>query len=110
MFFIQMAHRRKTGARHQPLSPANLFLALSFLCFPALLRSQNRLPDSIALQTVVIQATRAEATTPVPHTNISDEKIARMYQAQDVPFLLSGVPSLVESSDAGAGVGYTGMR
>ena len=110
MFFIQMAHRRKTRARHQPLSPANLLFALHFLCFPVLLRSQNRLPDSIALQTVVIQSTRAEATTPVPHTNISDEKIARMYQAQDVPFLLSGVPSLVESSDAGAGVGYTGMR
>ncbi len=33
-----------------------------------------------------------------------------MYQAQDIPMLLSSVPSLVENSDAGAGVGYTGLR
>ncbi len=67
-------------------------------------------PDSIALQTVVIQATRADATSPVPHTNLSAAAIAKTYQAQDIPFLLTGVPSLVETSDAGGGVGYTGLR
>ncbi|MCY7326994.1 MAG: TonB-dependent receptor, partial [Saprospiraceae bacterium] len=66
--------------------------------------------DSIALQTVVIQATRADASSPVPHTNLSAAAIAKMYQAQDIPFLLTGVPSLVETSDAGGGVGYTGLR
>ena len=66
--------------------------------------------DSLALQTVVIQATRVDANSPVPHTNLSAATIARTYQAQDIPFLLSGVPSLVETSDAGGGVGYTGLR
>ncbi|MEQ1746954.1 MAG: TonB-dependent receptor, partial [Saprospiraceae bacterium] len=68
------------------------------------------LPDSIVLLDVVIQATRTGANSPVPHTNFSAEKIAKTYQAQDVPFLLTATPSLVETSDAGAGVGYTGMR
>ncbi len=58
----------------------------------------------------MIQATRAEATNPVPHTNLSAATIAKTYQAQDIPFLLTGVPSLVETSDAGGGVGYTGLR
>jgi iron complex outermembrane receptor protein len=81
-----------------------------FSLSPFLLFSQNKVPDSIALKTVVIQTTRADAKNPVPHTNISAEKIAQSYHAQDVPFLLTGVPSLVETSDAGAGVGYTGLR
>ncbi len=67
-------------------------------------------PDSITLKTIVIQANRADAHNPVPHTNLSAAQIAKQYHAQDVPYLLSGVPSLVESSDAGAGVGYTAMR
>lgn len=59
---------------------------------------------------VIIQATRTGANSPVPHTNLSAAKIAQTNQAADVPYLLSAVPSLVESSDAGAGVGYTGLR
>ncbi|MBV6440150.1 MAG: Vitamin B12 transporter BtuB [Saprospiraceae bacterium] len=100
---------RQVELPHCAVSRFFLFLlTLSF--FPAYLFSQKTLPDSVALQTVVIQATRADAKNPIPHTNISDAKIAQMYHAQDVPFLLTGVPSLVETSDAGTGVGYTGLR
>ncbi|MBK8556660.1 MAG: TonB-dependent receptor [Lewinellaceae bacterium] len=66
--------------------------------------------DSARLQTVVIQGTRADAGSPVPHTNLTAAQLKREYHAQDVPFLLSSVPSLVESSDAGTGIGYTGLR
>ena len=66
--------------------------------------------DSISLKTVVIQATRAGASSPVPHNNLSAEKLARYHQAQDVPYLLSTMPSVVENSDAGTGIGYTGLR
>lgn len=87
-------------------------LAASFFSLP--LFSQTELADSllqrIKLQEVVVQATRASSNSPVPHTNFSAENISRQYHAQDIPFLLSSVPSLVETSDAGAGVGYTGMR
>lgn len=86
------------------------------LCWPLFSYAQNTYSDTLnepeakALRTVVIQATRAGIKTPVPHTNLTDEQIARFYHAQDVPFLLTGVPSLVETSDAGTGIGYTGMR
>ncbi len=86
------------------------------LCWPLFTFAQNAHPDTLnepeakALRTVVIQATRAGAKAPVPHTNLTDEQIARTYHAQDVPFLLTGIPSLVETSDAGTGIGYTGMR
>jgi iron complex outermembrane recepter protein len=72
--------------------------------------AQNQLPDSVRLQTVVIQATRTGDRSPIPHTNLTAGQIAKLYHAQDVPFLLSGVPSLVETSDAGVGTGYSGMR
>jgi outer membrane cobalamin receptor len=62
------------------------------------------------LSEVVVQATRTNAQSPVPHSNFSAEKLAKQYQAQDVPYLLSAVPSLVETSDGGVGTGYTGLR
>lgn len=80
------------------------------LLFSFSLYSQQILPDTIALKTVVIQSTRASDNHPAPHSNFSAEKIGQSYQAQDIPMLLSSVPSLVENSDAGAGVGYTGLR
>ncbi|MFN0013143.1 MAG: TonB-dependent receptor, partial [Saprospiraceae bacterium] len=89
-----------------------LYAAWCIVIFPETLRTQTApfLPDSIILQDVVIQATRTSANSPVPHTNISADKIGKIYQAQDVPFLLTATPSLVETSDAGTGTGYTGMR
>lgn len=83
---------------------------MAFLALPFFLFSQKTDTMLLELRPVVIQATRADANSPVPHTNLSAEKIARNYQAQDVPYLLTGVPSLVETSDAGAGIGYTGLR
>lgn len=62
------------------------------------------------LSEVVVQATRTNAQSPIPHSNFSAEKLAKQYQAQDVPYLLSSVPSLVETSDGGVGTGYTGLR
>ena len=64
----------------------------------------------IHLSEVVVQATRTDVKSPVPHSNLSAEKIARQYHAQDIPYLLSAVPSLVETSDGGVGTGYSGLR
>ncbi len=99
----------RTFASLLPFPPP---LALAFLfALPLCLPAQDaREADSLALQTVVIQATRVGANHPSPHTNIGKETLQRRNQGQDVPFLLSSVPSLVETSDAGAGIGYTGLR
>ena len=57
-----------------------------------------------------VQAVRAGKKTPTTYTNIDEEAIEKMNYGQDLPYLLQSVPSTVVSSDAGAGVGYTGYR
>lgn len=59
---------------------------------------------------VIVQATRATENTATTYKNISKADIAKNNVGQDIPFLLDQTPGVVISSDAGAGIGYTGMR
>lgn len=68
------------------------------------------LPDMAFLDAAVITTVRAKNTTPSTFTNIKKEEIEMMDQSKDFPFLLNMTPSTVISSDAGNGVGYTGIR
>ncbi len=56
---------------------------------------------------VLVNATRAGEHTPMAYSTVTKEDISKANIAQDVPYLLSSTPSLVVSSDAGTGVGYT---
>ncbi|MCP4314182.1 MAG: TonB-dependent receptor plug domain-containing protein, partial [Bacteroidetes bacterium] len=67
-------------------------------------------PAAVKVEEVMVTATRAGDKTPVAYTNIDREEIRSRNFGQDVPFLLSMTPSLVISSDAGHGIGYTSMR
>jgi len=62
------------------------------------------------LSPVEVRAVRAADNAPVTKTNIGKKEIARMNLGQDIPFLLNQTPSVVINSDAGNGVGYTGLR
>lgn len=62
------------------------------------------------LEEIVIMGTRAGKNTPVSYHNIDKEEIERRNLGQDLPYMLSASPSLVYTSDAGTGIGYTGMR
>jgi iron complex outermembrane recepter protein len=66
--------------------------------------------QTIDLQQVTVTATMANERTPMTFTNFNREKIRKNDFGQDIPFLLQSTPSVVETSDAGAGVGYTGLR
>src|SRR5690554_4054590 len=59
---------------------------------------------------VFVSATRVDETTPVTYTNINREEIEGRNLGQDIPYLLQNTPSVVTTSDAGAGIGYTGIR
>jgi iron complex outermembrane recepter protein len=59
---------------------------------------------------VVVNATRANANSAMAYSNISKDDIQKQNLGQDIPQLLNFTPSLVTTSDAGAGVGYTGIR
>ncbi len=58
----------------------------------------------------IVSATRAGTKTPVAFSDIDSEEITSRNFGQDVPYLLASTPSLVTSSDAGHGIGYTSMR
>ena len=62
------------------------------------------------LQPVEIKATRAGVKSPFSKTNIDRQEIEKANLGQDLPFLLNQTPSVVINSDAGNGVGYTGIR
>lgn len=59
---------------------------------------------------VIVRGLRAGFNDPVTRDNISAEEIEKQNFGRDIPLLLKYTPSLVSSSDAGNGVGYTGFR
>ncbi|MBF6607496.1 MAG: TonB-dependent receptor, partial [Flavobacterium sp.] len=65
---------------------------------------------ALPLDEVLISAIRAGENTPVTFTNLSKKEIAKRNLGQDIPILMNFMPSVVTTSDAGAGVGYTGIR
>ncbi|HET7361426.1 MAG TPA: TonB-dependent receptor, partial [Salinimicrobium sp.] len=62
------------------------------------------------LDEVLISAVRVDADSPITHSNLSHSEIENRNLGQDIPVLMSYMPSVVTTSDAGAGVGYTGIR
>lgn len=62
------------------------------------------------LNDVEIYATRADKNTPITHTELSKEQLSKLNYGEDIPFMLTLTPSVVATSDAGAGIGYTSVR
>jgi iron complex outermembrane recepter protein len=67
-------------------------------------------PAVVLAEEVVVKAYRAGNTTPASYTNISGEKLSEGNMGQDMPLLLQHTPSLVSTSDAGNGMGYSSFR
>ena len=84
------------------------FVAIAWL-FSAMAFSQDSL-RAIKLDDVVVYATRANEKTPATYSSVSKEDLAKRNLGQDLPILLNFTPSMVTTSDAGAGIGYTGFR
>jgi iron complex outermembrane receptor protein len=59
---------------------------------------------------VLVTASRANDRTATAYTNLSKKELAKQNFGQDLPYLLNQTPSVVVTSDAGAGVGYTDIR
>lgn len=75
--------------------------------------SQEKQKDSTKvekLNEVLLSATRAKDKTPVAFSTINKKELESVNLGQDLPILLDIMPSVVTTSDAGAGVGYTGIR
>ncbi|MFZ6023010.1 MAG: TonB-dependent receptor [Bacteroidota bacterium] len=67
-------------------------------------------PGNFFLQPLEVRSIRATDKAPFAKTNLGKEEIVKANLGQDIPFLLNQTPSVVINSDAGNGVGYTGIR
>ncbi|SDX22445.1 TonB-dependent receptor [Aequorivita viscosa] len=74
---------------------------------------QEKAQDSSKIESldeVLVQAIRVNADSPITHSNLDKEELENRNLGQDIPYMLSYMPSVVTTSDAGAGVGYTYIR
>lgn len=62
------------------------------------------------LSEVLVQHIKADDRTPTTYTTLESKELKEANFGQDIPYLLKLTPSTVVTSDAGAGVGYTGIR
>lgn len=66
--------------------------------------------ENLFLKPLEIQSVRASGRTPFTITNINASSLTQKNLGQDLPFLLNQLPSVTITSDAGNGIGYTGIR
>lgn len=89
------------------------FIFLSFLSSSIVLHATDNKVDTLQskkLEQIVVSSTRASKNTPVTYSNMGKKEISKRNLGQDIPFLMNYLPSVVTTSDAGAGVGYTSIR
>jgi len=67
-------------------------------------------PKSYSINEITIRSLRATDKSAVAYSNVSAEDISKRNLGQDIPYLLALTPSVVTTSDAGTGVGYTAIR
>jgi len=67
-------------------------------------------PQSIISSEVFVRALRVDEASPMAYENIEREEIEKQNLGQDIPYLVSSTPSVTTTSDAGGGIGYTGIR
>jgi iron complex outermembrane receptor protein len=67
-------------------------------------------PTSFSGDEVLIKATRATEQSATTYTNLSKAVLEKNNTGQDLPFVLNQTAGVVVSSDAGTGIGYTGLR
>ena len=90
-----------------------ILLAVFFIS--NILYSQEKIIDTVQgtkqnLDEVIVKGIRAKFSSPISYSNIYKEKLKNKNLGQDLPILLNFLPSVVTTSDAGAGIGYTGIR
>ena len=66
--------------------------------------------QTIMSNEVFVRALRVDEASPMAYENISREEIKRQNLGQDMPYMISSTPSVTTTSDAGTGIGYTGLR
>jgi iron complex outermembrane receptor protein len=91
-----------------------IFFAIAFASLGFFVSAQDtsvhRFGDTLMLDNIEVTSIRAADKAPFTKINLDKEQIDKTNFGQDLPFLLNQTPSVVVNSDAGNGVGYTGIH
>ena len=94
----------------------SIFTVLCLVAFSSLSTAQNQNKQQADttkvsnLDEVLVSSTRAHEKTPMAHSTLTKAEIKKRNLGQDIPTLLNYMPSVVTTTDAGNGVGYSGIR
>ncbi|MGE8343045.1 MAG: TonB-dependent receptor [Flavobacterium sp.] len=100
------------GSKVQKMSRTKSILFLLFSFFYSLFSFAQQQDSTKVnqLDDVLVSAVRVTSKTPVSFSNMDKKEIKYRNLGQDIPVLMNYLPSVVTTSDAGNGVGYTGIR
>lgn len=110
--YLRMKNLFITQNKRQNSKVKSLLLA-AYCLVPTVILAQQQ--DSLVIKDqvideVLITGVRATSQTPVTFSNVSKEELKSRNLGQDIPTLLGYLPSVVMTSDAGNGIGYSGIR
>lgn len=90
------------------------FPVLSVLIGVSMAQAQERTQvdtmANTALDEILVSAVRVTEKTPIAFSNLSKEELAKRNLGQDIPSLMNYMTSVVTTTDAGNGIGYSGIR
>ena len=102
------------------LKPGECRMRLSFMGFQTIktdlrlkkdtIMDFNMETNAILGEEVNIIATRAQKKTPTTYSYVNLPEIGEVNLGQDLPYIIDNTPSVVVTSDAGTGIGYTGIN
>ncbi|MFB9108902.1 TonB-dependent receptor [Flavobacterium gyeonganense] len=93
------------------MNQKSIFFTFSSIFFTLFSFSQQQDSTKVnQLDNVLVSAVRVTTKTPVSFSNLDKKDIKTRNLGQDIPILMNYLPSVVTTSDAGNGMGYTGIR
>lgn len=108
LFFKRTQESKNEKTKKNGFLISSLFLLVSVLSSAQ--EAQKDTTKVNQLDEVLVSALRVTTKTPVSFSNMSKEELAARNLGQDIPVLMNYLPSVVTTSDAGNGLGYTGIR
>lgn len=88
-------------------------LFLTAVCASSTYAQEKQVKDSVqqsTLNEIVLSAVRADEKTPIAYANLSKNEIGKRNLGQDIPTIMSYMTSVVTTTDAGNGIGYSSFR
>ena len=85
-------------------------ISLLFICWFYTVFIQAQIDSINLISPAAVRAVTSDIRSPFAHSDFKAEDLNKRDAAQDLPFLLRLAPSVVVTSDAGNGIGYTGIR